>query len=80
MVIALLLVPIIIPRSIVGIALLVTLNFLDVPRSLLTVGLGQVFYVLPFVVIAVVSVIIVFDKQLEDRILSGILYLRWMSF
>ncbi len=66
LVIAFMLVPIIIPRSIVGIAMLVTLNYLGVPRSLLTVGLGQVFYVLPFVVIAIVSVIIVFDKRLEE--------------
>lgn len=65
-VIALMFVPIIIPRSITGIALLVTLSYLGIPRSLLTVGLGQVFYVLPFVVIAVVSVIIVFDKRLEE--------------
>jgi len=65
-VIALMFVPIIIPRSIIGISLLVTLSYLGIPRSLLTVALGQIFYVLPFVVIAVVSVIIVFDRRLEE--------------
>lgn len=69
-VIALLFVPIIIPRSIVGISMLLTLSYLGIPRSLLTIALGQVFYVLPFVVIAIVSVIIVFDRRLEEAALD----------
>ena len=69
-VVALLFVPIIIPRSIVGISMLVTLSYLGIPRSLLTVALGQIFYVLPFVVIAIVSVIIVFDHRLEEAALD----------
>lgn len=66
LVIALIFVPIIIPRTIVGLAVLLTLNSLDVPRSLLTIGLGQTFYVLPFVIIVIASAIITFDKRLEE--------------
>ena len=69
-VVALMFVPIIIPRSIVGISLLVTLSYLGIPRSMLTIALGQIFYVLPFVVIAIVSVIIVFDHRLEEAALD----------
>ena len=69
-VVALLFVPIIIPRSIVGISMLVTLSYLGIPRSMLTIALGQIFYVLPFVVIAIVSVIIVFDHRLEEAALD----------
>ena len=69
-VIALMFVPIIIPRSIVGISMLVTLSYLGIPRSMLTIALGQIYYVLPFVVIAIVSVIIVFDHRLEEAALD----------
>jgi spermidine/putrescine transport system permease protein len=70
LVLALVFVPIIIPRMIVGLALLLTLNYLNVPRSLFTVGLGQTFYVLPFVIIVVTSVIMTFDHRLEEAALD----------
>ena len=69
-VIVLMFIPIIVPRSIVGISLLMTLSYVGIPRSLITVALGQIFYVLPFVVIAIVSVIIVFDRRLEEAALD----------
>ena len=78
-VIALMFVPIIIPRSIVGISMLITLSYLGIPRSLITMALGQIFYVLPFVVIAIVSVIIVFDRRLEEAALD-LGASPWMTF
>ncbi len=70
LVVVLLFIPIIIPRTIVGLAVLITLNHLGVPRSLATVALGQIFYVLPFVVIVVASVIFTFDRRLEEAALD----------
>ncbi len=66
MVVALIFVPIILPRTIIGLAVLLTLNYLKLPRSLVTVGLGQAFYVLPFVIIVIASVIVTFDARLEE--------------
>lgn len=70
LVLALIFVPIIIPRTIVGLAVLLTLNYIGVRRSLFTVGLGQAFYVLPFVTIVVTSVIMTFDRRLEEAALD----------
>jgi spermidine/putrescine transport system permease protein len=70
LVLALIFIPIIIPRMIVGIAVLLMLNYLGVPRSLFTVGLGQTFYVLPFVIIVAASVIMTFDRRLEEAALD----------
>ena len=70
LVLALIFIPIIIPRMIVGLAVLLMLNYLGISRSLFTVGLGQTFYVLPFVTIVVASVIITFDRRLEEAALD----------
>lgn len=70
LVLALIFVPIIIPRMIIGLAVLLMLNYLGVPRSLFTVGLGQTFYVLPFVTIVVASVIMTYDRRLEEAALD----------
>ena len=70
LVIALVFVPIIIPRMIIGLAVLLTLDYLGLSRSLFTVALGQTFYVLPFVVIVIVSVILTFDQRLEEAALD----------
>lgn len=70
LVVALIFVPIIVPRMLLGLAVLITLNHLGIPRSLATVALGQVFYVLPFVVIVVASVIFTFDRRLEEAALD----------
>jgi spermidine/putrescine transport system permease protein len=70
LVLALVFIPIIIPRMIVGLAVLLMLNYLGVPRSLFTVGLGQTFYVLPFVTIVVASVIMTYDRRLEEAALD----------
>jgi spermidine/putrescine transport system permease protein len=69
-VVALIFIPIILPRTIIGLAVLLTLNYLKLPRSLVTVGLGQAFYVLPFVIIVVASVIVTFDTRLEEAALD----------
>lgn len=66
LVIGFLFIPMIIPRTILGIALLVFLNFLGIRRSLVTVGVGQVLYVLPFVIIVISSAMLTFDTALEE--------------
>jgi spermidine/putrescine transport system permease protein len=70
LVVALIFVPILIPRMIIGLAVLLTLNYLGLSRSLVTVALGQTFYVLPFVVIVIASVILTFDRRLEEAALD----------
>jgi spermidine/putrescine transport system permease protein len=83
-VLALIFIPIIIPRMIIGLAVLLTLNYLGIPRSLFTVGLGQTFYVLPFVIIVIVSVIMTFDRRLEEAALDlgarPWTVFRWVTF
>lgn len=64
--IALLLLPIIIPRTILGISFTTMIEFFELKRTLLTVVVAQSVYCLPFAVIVISSVVWRFDRSLEE--------------
>jgi spermidine/putrescine transport system permease protein len=63
---ALLLAPMTIPGLILGVALLMMFNYLSVTRSLQTVIIGQLVFVVPFVAVTVSSRLRGFDPKLEE--------------
>lgn len=63
---ALVLAPMTIPGLILGVALLMMFNYLEVSRSLRTVIIGQLVFVVPFVVVTVSSRLRGFDPILEE--------------
>ena len=64
--VALIFVPIIVPKTVLGLALLVFTTYLDIPRSLLTVIFGHVLLCFPYVTIVVASVFMRLDQGLID--------------
>lgn len=58
--------PLVIPYVIVGVALLVALNWMGVPLSLWTVGLGEMVINLPLAMLIVLGAVIGFDQTLEE--------------
>ena len=62
----LLLLPIIIPRTILGISFTTLLDLINTSGSLLTVVLAQSVFCLPFAVIVISSVLWRFDRSLEE--------------
>ena len=64
--IGLFLLPIVIPKTILGISFTTMIEFFELKRSLLTVVLAQSVYCLPFAVIVVSSVLWRFDRSLEE--------------
>ncbi|MDS0477119.1 ABC transporter permease [Natrinema sp. 1APR25-10V2] len=63
---ALVVAPMTIPGLILGIALLLWFNFLNINTSLLTVMIGQLVFVTPFVLITVSARLRGFDPELEE--------------
>ena len=58
--------PLVIPYVIVGVALLVALNWMGVPLSLWTVGLGEMVINLPLAMLIVLGAVIGFDQSLGE--------------
>jgi len=71
--------PLFIPEIVLGISLLILLNAVSVPLSLLTVALGHIVVCVPFAITVLVSRLDGFDKSLEEASLdlgeNG-----WMTF
>lgn len=71
--------PLFIPEIVLGISLLILLNAVAVPLSLLTVALGHVVFCVPFAITVLMSRMEGFDRSLEEASLdlgeSG-----WMTF
>lgn len=63
---ALVIAPMTIPGLILGVALLLWFNYLNIDTSLLTVMIGQLVFVTPFVVITVSARLRGFDPELEE--------------
>ncbi len=63
---ALIFVPIIIPKTVLGLALLSLTSYLDIPRSLYTIILAHVLFCFPYVTIVVASVFLRLDQSLMD--------------
>ena len=58
--------PMTIPGLILGVALLMMFNYLEISRSLRTVIIGQLVFVVPFVLVTVSSRLAGFDPTLEE--------------
>lgn len=71
--------PMTIPGLILGVALLMMFNYLEVSRSLRTVIIGQLVFVVPFVAVTVSSRLAGFDPTLEEaaRDLGAS---KWMTY
>jgi ABC-type spermidine/putrescine transport system permease subunit II len=63
---ALVFVPIVVPKTVLGISLVVLTTYLDIPRSLYTVIFGHVLFCFPYVTIVVASVFLRLDQSLID--------------
>jgi len=62
--------PLVIPEVIMGIALLVLANMGGIPLSLFTIGLGHMLLCVPFAMLVMVSRLEGFDKNLEESSLD----------
>ncbi len=71
--------PLVIPFLILAIALLVVLNFVGIPLSLLTVGLAHMVICIPFSVFVLISRLEGFDKHIEEAALD-LGETPWMTF
>lgn len=69
-VVGFILVPLVIPGIILGIALLVLANFLGVPLSLLTIGVAHTLISVPLAMLVMMSRLEGFDKNLEEASLD----------
>lgn len=71
--------PMTIPGLILGVALLMMFNYLEITRSLKTVIIGQLVFVVPFVLVTVSSRLAGFDPTLEEaaRDLGAS---KWMAY
>jgi len=58
--------PIVVPKTVLGLAILTITTQLDVPRSLYTVVFGHILYCTPFVIVIVGSVMMRLDKRLLE--------------
>jgi len=63
---ALAIAPLVVPFVVLGVALFLLFNFLDVPRSLLTVAAGHSVVALPYATLILLSRVIGLDPALED--------------
>lgn len=63
---ALAILPLIVPYVVLAVALLILFNAAGVPRSLVTVAAGHVIVALPFVVLIVLARLVGFNRALED--------------
>lgn len=63
---ALVFVPIVVPKSVLGISLVALTTALDIPRSIYTVIFGHVLFCFPYVTIVVASVFLRLDQSLID--------------
>ena len=63
-------VPFVIPGIVLGISLLVLLNWLGVPPSLVTIGAGHVLITVPFAMLVMISRLEDFDTHLEEASLD----------
>ena len=59
-------VPLVIPEIIMGIALLILINLVDFPLSLVTIGLGHMLVTVPFAMLVMMSRLEGFDKSMEE--------------
>jgi spermidine/putrescine transport system permease protein len=64
--IVLIFVPIVIPKTVLGLSLVVLTTYFDIPRSLATLVFGHVLFCFPFVTIIVASVFLRLDKRLIE--------------
>lgn len=67
---AAMLAPIITPGLVVGISLLSYFHFLGIPRSLATVAIGHLIWIVPFVTFIITTGLQRFDKRLEEAALD----------
>ncbi len=58
--------PVVVPKTVLGLSVLAFTTFLGIPRTLLTVVFGQVLFCVPFVTIIVGSVLIKLDHRLLE--------------
>lgn len=63
---ALVFVPIVVPKTVLGISLVALTTYLDIPRSLYTVIFGHILFCFPYVTIVVASVFLRLDQSLID--------------
>lgn len=63
-------VPLVIPEIILGIALLITLSLNDIDLSLVTVGIGHMLLCVPFSMLVLISRMEGFDKSMEEAALD----------
>lgn len=71
--------PLFIPEIVLGISLLILLNAVSVPLSLLTVALGHIVICVPFAITVLMSRMEGFDKSLEEASLD-LGETGWMTF
>jgi spermidine/putrescine transport system permease protein len=62
--------PLVIPGVILGIALLVMINTVGIPLSLFTIGVGHMLVCIPFSMLVMISCLEGFDKHLEEAALD----------
>lgn len=67
---AAMLAPIITPGLVIGISLLSYFHFLGIPRSLATVAIGHLIWIVPFVTFIITTGLQRFDKRLEEAALD----------
>jgi len=60
------LLPVVVPKTVLGLAILTLTSHLNVPRTLITVIFGHVLFCLPFVIIIVGSVIVRVERDLVE--------------
>ena len=65
-VLAVIVLPLLIPEIILGVALLILLSRLDVPLSLYTIGLGHVLITVPFATVTLMARFQGFDQSMEE--------------
>jgi len=58
--------PLIVPFVVLGVALFLLFTFIDVPRSLVTIGAGHTVIALPFATLIILARVSGLDPQLED--------------
>lgn len=76
---AVIMLPIVIPEIVLGISLLTSINRLDVPLSLWTIGLGHTVVCIPFSMLVMVSRMEGFDPSMEEAALD-LGENPWMTF
>jgi spermidine/putrescine transport system permease protein len=78
-IVAFIMIPLVIPGIILGIALLVVANFSGLGLSLITIGIGHALVCVPFAMLVMISRLEGFDKNLEEASLD-LGETAWMTF